>query len=86
MKYILVLCLALNNLYAVDLPLPKSKRDCFTVYTLFKALVKTCQHADYYNHGSMPNPKEQEKCVRKFHASFITECQAEAGILKKHLQ
>lgn len=86
MKFMLGLSLLITTLHAAHLPLPKSKRDCFAAYSLFKALVKTCTHADYnYHGGSTPNPDLQQNCVKKFHASFLTECQIEAGIIARNL-
>lgn len=86
MKFIFALSLLITTLHAADLPLPKSKRDCFAAYSLFKALVKTCTHADYNrNGGSTTNPDLQQSCVKKFHASFLTECQIEAGIIARNV-
>ncbi|CAN5194547.1 hypothetical protein BH09DEP1_BH09DEP1_0820 [soil metagenome] len=86
MKYIFAFSLIFISTHADKLPLPTSKRDCFVAYSLFKALVKTCTHANSnYNGGSTPNPEQQSACVKKNHNSFITECQLEAGIIARNL-
>lgn len=81
MKYILILSLIISTVYASELPLPKSKKDCFIAYTLFKAQIKSCANASTSN----GIPIRQIDCLNKFHARFITECQIEAGIINRNL-
>jgi hypothetical protein len=81
MKYILALCLTIGTLKASQLPLPKSKKDCFAAYTLFKAQIKSCANA-YTSNGI---PIRQIDCINKLHARFITECQIESGIIDRNL-
>lgn len=87
MKYILLLSLLISTLYAAELPLPRSKRECPFAHILFKARMRTCTHADYHPYsGATPNPERQLVCVENFYASFITECQMEAKIIDKHVK